>query len=63
MLYDIENGIRRGDKDAVSFNYDARPLVPGEAGAGSHRMAEREVCVCGDDMSEFCIAGEPCISL
>jgi len=61
MLYDIENGIRRGDRDALSFNYDARPLVPGEAGAGILTGPEY-TCVCPDELAEFCPAGEPCIS-
>ena len=26
MLYDIENGIRIGDRDAISFNFDARSI-------------------------------------
>lgn len=62
MLYDIENGIRIGDRDAISFNFDARPLVAGEAGAGI-LTGEVFKCVCGEDLADFCLAGQPCISL
>ena len=33
--YDIRDGIRLNDTVAMSFEYDSRPLVPGEAGAGT----------------------------
>lgn len=61
MLYDIENGIRVGDRDALSFSYDARPLVPGEAGAGI-LAGEEFPCVCPAELADYCPAGEPCIS-
>ncbi|MFE9381766.1 hypothetical protein ACFYMO_00795 [Streptomyces sp. NPDC007025] len=61
MFYDIENGIRRGDRDAVSFNYDARPLVAGEAGAGTF-AGENDPCVCVGEMADYCQSGRPCIS-
>lgn len=62
MLYDIENGIRIGDKDAMSFNFDARPLVAGEAGAGIFAGSDSP-CVCDEDMADYCLSGQPCISL
>ncbi|MER7922117.1 hypothetical protein ABTY96_03100 [Streptomyces sp. NPDC096057] len=34
-MYDIRDGIRINDKAAMSFEYDPRPVVAGEAGAGT----------------------------
>jgi hypothetical protein len=47
--YDYENGIIPGDRAAVSFNYDARPVVPGEPGAGIWSCEQ-----CGDANSLTC---------
>ncbi|MGV9815800.1 hypothetical protein ACWDTQ_28310 [Streptomyces cellulosae] len=45
MLYDIENGLRMDDRAARSFDYDPRPLVAGELGAGIF-SDEEEVVNC-----------------
>ncbi|CAL9610383.1 hypothetical protein SUDANB1_05613 [Streptomyces sp. enrichment culture] len=37
MLYDLENGLRLDDRAARSFDYDPRPIVEGELGAGTFR--------------------------
>ncbi|MCY0924213.1 MULTISPECIES: hypothetical protein [unclassified Streptomyces] len=71
-MYDYWNGIRPGDADSLSSEYDARPIVPGEAGAGSWwcptcKTLEAGACpadkgTCPEEYSDFCIIGRPCIA-
>ena len=60
MLYDLAEGLRRNDRDARSFNYDARPLVAGELGAGT--LGTDTPCFCPEDIADFCLSGAPCVS-
>ncbi|QPB09735.1 hypothetical protein CPT_Shaeky_048 [Streptomyces phage Shaeky] len=62
MLYDMTAGIREDDRAARSFDYDPRPLVAGEPGAGTF-AGEEFPCVCRGPIATFCLAGEPCVSL
>jgi hypothetical protein len=57
--YDYWNGVRENDTAATSFAYDARPLMPGEPGAG---FVPEPVapCTCPEDLKEFCLFEEPC---
>ncbi|MGW0681843.1 hypothetical protein ACWD2L_00575 [Streptomyces sp. NPDC002754] len=61
--YDYRDGIRRGDRAAMSFNYDPRPILRGEHGAGTmYTDAELDAmrCTCPDDLAPFCLIGRPC---